>query len=338
MRLGRYLNDHKVPLGIFIAMLGIVEAILLLFHTTIVLQVFVQVVLIGNGIVIIVYDYQRKKPYYQKVKEQLSQLDKKFLLIEMIEQPDFLDGQLFYQWLEQISKSMNNEIFAQVRKSNEFKQYVETWVHEIKLPITSLKLMIYNNKKDDPRALREQVKRIETYVEQVLYYIRSEVPQKDYIIKECCLKDIVDMVIKENKDTLILNQIKILQHVPNCFVLTDEKWLSFMIGQIVNNSVKYKKKENAEILFSCVKMEHGLRLCIRDNGIGIAAADLPRVFEKSFTGENGHKTAASTGMGLYLCSQMAGELGHKITINSQLNKYTEVRIDFNQDSYLSVAR
>ena len=338
MRLWDYLNDHKISIGIFVGMAVIVEAILLLFKTAIELYIFLQVVLTGSGVVIVTYNYQRKKQYYQKIKEQLLQLDKKFLLIEMIEQPDFLEGSLFYQWMEQISKSMNDEIFSQVRKNKEFKQYIETWVHEIKLPITSLKLMIYNNKKDYPRALREQVRKIETYVEQVLYYIRSEVPQKDYVIKECCLKNIVDLVIKENKDSLILNQIKILQQVPECFVLTDEKWLSFMIGQIVSNSVKYRRKENPEILFTCIKIEHGLRFCIRDNGIGIALADLPRVFEKSFTGENGHKTAASTGLGLYLCNQMARELGHKITIDSKQNEYTEVRIDFDQDLYLTVAQ
>ena len=179
--------------------------------------------------------------------------------------------------------------------------------------------------------------RIESYVEQVLYYLRSEVPEKDYRIAPHSLKKLTDQSVSENRDSLILNRIKIIQETQDISVYTDEKWLRFILGQIIGNAVKYKKEDSVLRIWSHQDEKHSF-LHIRDNGIGIAAEDLPRVFEKSFTGKNGRTHQASTGMGLYLCSTLCNRLGHRMTVESKEGEYTEITIEFCDNEYLDVLR
>ncbi len=138
---------------------------------------------------------------------------------------EFLEGQILYDVVSEMQKSMNDEIFVQIRKNNEFKRYIETWVHEVKLPIASIRLILHEYKGTLARTLKEQMGRIESYVEQVLYYLRSEVPEKDYRIAPHSLKKLTDQSVSENRDSLILNRIKIIQETQDIFVYTDEKWL-----------------------------------------------------------------------------------------------------------------
>lgn len=271
------------------------------------------------------------------MEQRLEALEEKYLLLEMLKRPEFLEGQILYDNLVLMGKSMNDEIFRQVRKNNAFKRYIETWVHEVKLPIASIRLMLHDYRGESARTLKEQVGRIESYVEQVLYYLRSEVPEKDYMISGYSLKAVTDRVIAENKDSFISNHLRIRQETEDVFVLTDEKWLHFMTGQILSNSVKYMDKETKVIWLWSEKKGAQTVLHIRDNGAGIPREDLPRVFEKSFTGKNGRKGQASTGMGLYLCRELAKMLGHRLEIQSQPGEYTEVTITFYQDEYVREA-
>ena len=257
--------------------------------------------------------------------------------MEMLEKPEFLEGQIFYNVLSEMQKSMNDEIFVQIRKNNEFKRYIETWVHEVKLPIASIRLILHEYKDTSARTLKEQVGRIESYVEQVLYYLRSEVPEKDYRIAPHSLKKLTDQSISENRDSLILNKIKILQETQDISVYTDEKWIRFILGQIISNAVKYKKEDSIIRVWSHQEEKHRF-LHIWDNGIGIAEEDLPRVFEKSFTGKNGRTQQASTGMGLYLCHMLCKRLGHRLTVQSKEGEYTEITIEFYDNEYLDVLK
>lgn len=209
------------------------------------------------------------------------------------------------------------------------------WVHEVKLPLSSILLMTY--KKDDISKVIEPTKRIENFVEQVLYYARSENVEKDYIIKECNLKDIISKVIKKNKEIFILEKIEIkLEKLENKKVLSDSKWLEFIINQIISNSLKYVDKEKSIITISTSENEKNIILKIQDNGIGIPKSDIKKVFDKSFTGENGRKIQTSTGMGLYIAKQLCEKLGHKIEIESEQNKYTSVFITFSKDQFYNI--
>lgn len=331
----KYLKDHGMALVIWGLEALILESILWMFHVRIPVQIFAFSVQFLAIFLIFYWDFSRKKEFYCEMEEKLNTLEEKYLLIEMLRQPEFLEGKLFYETMVQMEKSMNDEIYGQIRKNNEFKQYIETWVHEIKLPIASMRLLLKDYRGGSARILKEQLARIESYVEQVLYYLRSQVPEKDYVIQEYSLRKITDRVIGENKDSLIGNHVRILQETEDVCVLTDEKWLGFLVGQIFSNAVKYRKEENPCIRLWSEVGDGPVRLHIRDNGIGIPTEDLPRVFEKSFTGKNGRTGQASTGIGLYLCKELADRLGHKIEVFSEEGEYTEVVLSFEKGGHVN---
>lgn len=330
-----YVKDHGMILIIWALQAGIVESILWMFHVKLPVQIFVFVVQGIAAFGILYSDFSRKKTFYREMEEKLNALEEKYFLMEMLKRPEFLEGELFYDTMVQMEKSMNDEIYRQIRKNNEFKQYIETWVHEIKLPIASMRLLLKDYRGSSARTLKEQLARTESYVEQVLYYLRSQVPEKDYVIQEYSLRRITDRVISENKDSLIGNHVRILQETEDVCVLTDEKWLGFLVGQIFSNAVKYRKEENPCIRLWSEVGDGPVRLHIRDNGIGIPTEDLPRVFEKSFTGKNGRTGQASTGIGLYLCKELAERLGHKIEVFSEEGEYTEVVLSFEKGGHVN---
>ena len=238
--------------------------------------------------------------------------------------------------LYEIDKSMYEEIEIYENNLKDFKEYIELWIHEVKLPISSAKLMIHNHEQN-VRKLKDQVNRIENYVEQVLYYARKDNSEKDYLIKSCDLGMIIRNVIKRNQDSLLYQKINIEIEQINYTVLSDTKWLEFIINQIVSNSIKYHCQNNCKIIFKVIKTNN-IALEIIDNGIGIKKSDLSKVFNKSFTGENGRLVSSSTGMGLYIVKRLCDKLGHKIIVESQYNKYTKVTLYFNDDQYYNVVR
>ena len=327
MRFREYLRDRRYPVLFWTAAMGVSEGVMLLFGSTGALLVFLLAIWAGAGAGILGYDYGRKREFYKELKERLGQLDEKYLVIEMLREPRFLEGRILYRSYVDILKSMNDEIERHERISSAFRSYVETWVHEIKIPIAGAKLIMHNNPGESSRKLKEQIGKVEAYVEQVLYYIRSEVPQNDYSIGNYPLRELAESAVRENRDSLILNGFRVQVDIGEMKVRTDRKWLVFMLGQIISNTVKYACRGERVIRFTASEEEGRVKLSVEDNGIGIAAEDLPRVFEKSFTGKNGRTTAA-TGMGLYLCRKLCGELGHRITAESEEGKYTRIVIEF----------
>lgn len=336
MNFKNYIKDHWFVLGIQLGTMAVLQGVCLLFRAPFALQVFLLLAECLSGIGILFCDYKRKQRFYTQMKNQQKNLKEKYLLMEMLEEPEFLEGQIFCQTMREMQKSMNDEIFGQIRRNNAFKRYVETWVHEVKLPISSIRLMLHEYRGESGRALKEQISRIESHVEQVLYYLRSEVPEKDYLIQKYSLKELTDRTIAEHKDSLILNHIKVIQNTQEAVVCTDGKWLQFMLGQILSNAVKYKKEKEACIEFWSEQGEHWVKLHVRDNGLGIPRQDLPKVFGKSFTGENGRKGQASTGMGLYLCKTLCERLGHSLELESEEGVYTELILTFMENSFIEL--
>lgn len=277
------------------------------------------------------WEYWKKKNFYQEFEGKLELLDQKYLITEMVEEPEFLEGQILCEALYETDKSMKEKVNEIEQSVMEFKEYIEMWIHEIKLPIAGLMLMNYNQSSDFEKQ-KYQLNRINRYVEQILFYARADVPQKDYLLKKVSLGDVVNKAVVENKDLLIGNQFRIEKEGLDVQVSTDSKWLEFMLGQVINNSVKYKR--GAGYLRFCVQEEKtAVILTVEDHGIGIPKADLGRIFEKSFTGENGRKGRKSTGMGLFLCKKLCGKLGHEIWAESEVNKYTRVCFRFGKNDY-----
>lgn len=277
-------------------------------------------------------DFLKKSRFYNDITGKINELDKKYLITEMIRQPEFLEGEILCDVLYDACKSMNEWVFERERSVKEFTDYVEMWIHEIKLPISALSLMNYNEK-TDMQSYRRQVNKISHYVEQILYYVRADNPQEDFLMKKCSIKEMVHEVLLEQKETLIAEKFTIAQKNMDAFVVTDAKWVKFMLGQILANSVKYKRGGQGYLGFEVVETEDSVTLSIEDHGIGVPAADIKRVFDKSFTGNNGRQVAASTGMGLYICQKMCRKLGHEIWMESEEGNFTRVGIRFGKDRY-----
>ena len=285
-------------------------------------------------IIIFLYDFFRKYFYYKDILSKLELLDEKYLICEMINKPNFLDGEILYQMLYEINKSMNENIRDYREKINDFKEYVELWIHEVKIPLSALILYTHNKKID--KALVKEINRVDNYLEQILYYIRVENTEADYIIKEVDLNKVIRDVMLKNKDILLERKIEITSDVRDSKVLTDYKWLEFMINQIISNSMKYMRDiENKKIEIKAYKKNNCVVLEILDNGMGIPKSDLSRVFNKTFTGQNGRKVPGSTGMGLYIVSNLCKKLGHKLEIESNEGEYTKVKFIFDDNLFYS---
>ncbi len=284
------------------------------------------------------YDYYRKKYFYQQLFFQIKELDQSYLVLEVLQKPNFLEGKLLDQALYEINKSMIENIKKYEHQTKEFQEYIEMWIHEMKIPLATLELLNHNQKEQIHKKIKDQITKLEDNIEQVLYYTRQEFAENDYLIRENNLEQIVNAVALKNKDSLLENKVDFIVKNVNVKINTDSKWLLFILNQIINNSIKYRKKKHAQISISIEQEKNYICLIILDNGIGIPKQDLTRVFQKTFTGSNGRVRGQSTGMGLYIANQLCNKLGHQLKISSIEKQFTEVRIYFSQNQYYDVIK
>lgn len=283
---------------------------------------------------IFLIEYFRKKKFYETLENHVKALEKAYYVLETLEPPSFLEGKIVYDALYMINKSMCEEVKKLYLQTKDFKNFIEMWIHEVKIPITSLNLINHNQKN---QKVLEQISKIEDYVEQILFYVRCENAEVDYLINKVSLKKVIGEVALKNKEELLASKIDFYVKNVNEIVYTDSKWLSFIINQIINNSIKYREKNRKSyIKIDIEKQEKKIKLIIEDNGIGIKESDLKKVFEKTFTGTNGRNYANSTGMGLFIAKNLCEKLGHQIEIESIEKKYTKVIITFFKNSYYEV--
>lgn len=274
------------------------------------------------------YGYFNKKKYYKDLLEKLDKLDKKYFISEVAIEGDFLDSRIFYEVLEEATKAMKDDIAESIRNSSEYKEYIELWVHEIKTPIATCKLLIENNENELTDSIGDEINKVEQYIEQVLFYARSNAIEKDYLIKEINLKDSVNAVIRRNANILIEKQVKVELSDLDKTVYCDGKWIEFILGQIISNSIKYMDKKESVLKIYCESIDNDVILNICDNGIGMDEKCVLKAFEKGYTGENGRRFGKSTGIGLYLCKKLCEKLGLGINIKSKKGEGTVVSILF----------
>lgn len=288
--------------------------------------------------VLFICEYLNKRNFYQNLEQLEQDLDYKTILPALMEKANFAEGNLFMRELSIADKYMNDRIAAYERSAREYKEYVELWVHEIKNPITTIQLMLENKKEPFARKLTEEVFNVENLVEQALFYARGSSLEKDFLIKPVTLHGLVSEALKKNAKTLIGAGVSIQQENLEYTVYADNKWLLFMLGQILSNAVKYKK-EQFTLCFFGERSRESVSLSVRDNGIGIKAQEIDRIFDKGFTGTNGRQVEKSTGLGLYLCRLLAKKMniglkaesvedvGTTITFIFPVNSMTEEVID-----------
>lgn len=273
-------------------------------------------------------NYRKRKDYFELIEKCSADIDKKYLMSEILEIPPFIEAKPYYYLLKTSSKSMREEINKEKSTLKDYKEYIEQWIHEVKTPISLIKLIEENNRTAKSSEILMQLEEIDRYVEQALFYARSEAVDKDYLVKETSLQNCVNSVITRNKQGFILNDIDVEIENIERKVYCDNKWLEFILNQIIVNSIKYRNNKAPKVkVYSC-SVKNGIQLIVEDNGIGIPSDELDRVFEKGFTGNTGRLNTKSTGIGLYLCKKLCDKLGLLINIESEINSYTKVIITF----------
>ena len=277
--------------------------------------------------------YRDRKAVLDELLHIAEQLEERYLIAEVMDKPEQADDQVYYQILKMAGKSMLEQIGAVKRERVEYKDNIEQWVHEIKTPITAMRLLCENHRSSFAKELLVELEKINRFTEQALYYARSEHTEKDYSVREIRLFDVVHQAIAENKYMLLQNGINIDLQETNDTVYSDEKWLCFILNQLIVNSVKYRT-EQPVISFFTARQGTDTVLCVQDNGIGIEAGDLPRIFEKGFTGKNGRNAARNaTGIGLYLCKRLCDKLDIGLCADST-GQGTAIRLSFHINDFI----
>ncbi len=203
--------------------------------------------------------------------------------------------------------------------------YYTTWVHQIKIPISTMRLILENDDTEESRKLRDELFKIEQYVEMVLTYLRLGSDHTDYVFTEVNVDQVVKSALRKFASQFILSGLKLEYEGIKRTVISDEKWLRFVVEQVLSNSLKYTREGKVSIYMD------GDDLCISDTGIGISQDNIPRIFQKGYTGETGRKDKASTGLGLYLCKRICTNLGHRISVSSRLGQGTTVKINLKRE-------
>lgn len=328
MRLGKYLIDKLPFLILNIIIFTFCAIIMTISNLTIQVVIILALIWFVPIFIFIIIDFISKRKFYNELIQISNKLDKKYLLPEVIKKPRSYEGQILYDVLEESNRAMHEHVNEYKIMQSEYREYIEAWIHEIKTPIALTKLVAENSEGKTKTIIQNQSKKIEEYVEQVLYYSRSTDVSKDYIVKEFDINETVKKVIRNNRYDLITGKFQIDISESECTVISDEKWVEFIINQIIVNSIKYKKDINPKIKAYTKRFDDKVILTIEDNGIGIINKDIAKVFDKGFTGYNGRRFGKSTGIGLYLCKKLCLKLGLNITLTSEYENGTKVNIIF----------
>ncbi|WP_078378818.1 sensor histidine kinase [Sutcliffiella halmapala] len=278
------------------------------------------------------YHYYSRRKYYEMLSNPLANLDDSLQKLEQAPISEALDNLLKSQY-----KLYQQQIKTLTHQQEEHLKFMDQWVHQMKTPLSVIELTAQSLDEPDSSSIREETERMKTGLNTILYMARLRSIEQDFHIKPVLLTKIVNEVNGENKRFYIRNQVypKLEVARESITVETDEKWLFFMLSQLINNAVKYSKGKSNNIILSIFERDGEAVLQVKDFGIGIPETDRRRVFTPFFTGGNGRKFRESTGMGLYLTKEAANYLGHKVELESEVGVGTSFRIIFSPTQNLT---
>jgi len=349
-----FLRDKLYDISSVVFLCVIISAVLVCFEVDVHAVIITDLLIVLSFGANLLADIKRRKKFLESLYLNAHNIDKAYLVLETVTEPEYAEGRFLYELLLHINTSMAEEVKNIRIESSEFRDYIELWVHEVKLPISAMNLKLTNliqkeissgdeaasERIADYRKLLSVLHMTQGYLEQIMYYSRLEVSSKDYHLRSNAVNDIIKEVAVKNREVIsdkgVTLDVSLLE--PDRKVVTDDKWMVFILGQIISNSLKYISDKDPVISLSAVSCgENKIAVKVRDNGIGIPASDIDKVFEKSFTGENGRLYSESTGMGLYIVKTLCDRLGHEVTVDSVQGEYTEVTVSININDYLDTA-
>lgn len=327
MTLGEFIWDrmgHLAVLGIFAA-----AATVFLLATGTQWGILVILLFFGGFLLLAVQfrDFLKCRSHIRELESVLNGLDQKYLFMECIPKPDSAYEQALFEMLRRAGRDMIENVSNARAATREYKEYIESWVHEIKTPITAARLICRNVDRETGRRLTAELAQIDNHVERALYYARAESPEQDFLVRRTALDTIAAEAIERHRSLLIQNSVCIRTENLDPIVYTDGKWLCFILGQLLQNAVRYRN-EHPLITLSARHAGSQVLLTVSDNGIGIPAHELSRIFDRGFTGTNGRLRNSSTGMGLYLCKKLADHLEIQLSVQSSEGQGTAVTLTF----------
>lgn len=294
-----------------------------------------------EGVVLVVFlavHYSFKKSWWKKLDvAEAESVMQNYLTGARTE-----EEQLQQNYINQVIREHQESMQQFVENQEEQKDYIDSWVHEIKVPLAASKLLLQSIEFDIPdekfMQLENEWNKIDGYVEQVLYFARMDSFTKDYLIQETSLKGIIQPLLRNQANYFIQKNLHYTVVGEDQTVLTDGKWIGFIFNQLLSNAIKYTP-ENGSITITLSRDQKGVRLLLTDTGIGIPQEDLRRIFDKGFTGQNGrYSEMHSTGLGLYLAQNLSQQLGVELTAESEVGKGTTMSLYFPALSYYQEMR
>lgn len=267
-------------------------------------------------------DFRHVRRKHRQLEQMTRLTDAMISDLPALESPEDADYQAIIRTLQEEQTRLQTETSTRYA---DMMDYYTVWVHQIKTPIASMRLTLQNEDSPLSRKLASELFRIEQYVEMVLAFLRLDSSSTDYVIREHDLDTIIRGTVRKFAGEFIGRKLSLEYEPIRQTVVTDEKWLSFVLEQVLSNALKYTPSGGIRIY-----LEEPKTLCIADTGIGIAPEDLPRVFEKGYTGYNGRSDKKASGLGLYLCKSICTKLGHPISVSASLQSGTVIRIRLSQ--------
>lgn len=332
LNIKEYLEERLFIILFNLGCLFLIDFILYISKINVTTILSITILYILSIFIIYTFEYIKKKSYSKELNTTLDSLEEKYLLSEIIDEPYSVEFKEFYDVLKICNKSMNDKINDINIREKEFREFIELWVHEVKTPIASSKLTIQNNKNIVTESIEEDLNKVEYFIEQALFYARSNNVNKDFMIREITLDKVINNSIKKYSKLLIKNRVKIVKNNTDIKIYSDDKWLEFIIGQIISNSIKYFDKDEKILSFTAKKEKERVDLIISDNGTGIEEKYLDKIFDKGFTGSNGRSIKEATGIGLYLCKKLSNKLHIEILASSKVGEGTKMYISFPKSS------
>lgn len=322
-----FLNKITEILGTFFVLFLMLEFLYIIGNT------FSVVFMIGVVIAILIMtkylmDWYRKKKYFEIITERVKDLKEPWLIAELLPVSYTIEDEIYQELLRKVGSSAIEEIHKIEDEQKEYEDYIEQWIHEVKTPITSIHLMLENRISENPglkRDLNVELSRLENDVELALYYARSEQIYRDYLIQKLNVRKVLLKVVNKNRTVIMNSSVAIdLDCDEALYAYGDEKWLVFMLTQVLLNAIKYKAEADAKVVMRAKRDNKRIVLNIIDNGKGIKKEELTRIFDKGFTGSNGRDNEKSTGMGLYLVHKLCEKLEIDIKADSVYGEFTEI--------------
>lgn len=276
-----------------------------------------------------IFDFVRYARRYEAFQAAIGNTEN---LFELLPPPSGVMDQQYHQIIEKLTSDLTRLRSEMSLKDADMSDYYSMWAHQIKIPISAMRLLLQNSSEDKsvPRLLSEELFKIEQYVDMVLYYQRLESISSDFLFRKYDLHDIVKQALKKYATLFINSKLSLDLQEFSCLVVTDEKWLQFALGQIISNALKYTPRGGISIYLETTP--ENVYLVIEDTGMGIRPEDLPRIFERGYTGYNGRLDKKSTGIGLYLCKKILDKLSHTVEVTSEVGKGTRVIVGFSLES------